>query len=92
MWAILTQLCNYFAALWSTRLSYRVSSPTTAISPQGFKIIPADEKLEEEKWDFYKPELSYPVRIEEIFQSRYQVLGKLGYGAHSTVWMCRDMT
>lgn len=25
------------------------------------------------------------------FQSRYQVLGKLGYGSRSTAWLCRDL-
>ncbi|KAI9806285.1 MAG: hypothetical protein M1825_006400 [Sarcosagium campestre] len=33
----------------------------------------------------------YPVRIGEVFQSRYQVLGKLGYGSRSTAWLCCDL-
>ncbi|KAI1999914.1 hypothetical protein LOZ67_003319 [Ophidiomyces ophidiicola] len=33
----------------------------------------------------------YPVRIGEVFNERYQVVGKLGYGATSTVWLARDM-
>ena len=35
--------------------------------------------------------LFYPVRIGEVFQKRYEVLRKMGYGANSTVWMCRDL-
>ena len=27
----------------------------------------------------------------EVFQSRYQVVGKLGYGGYSTAWLCRDL-
>jgi hypothetical protein len=37
------------------------------------------------------PDLFYPVRIGEIFDSRYKVVGKLGYGAYSTVWLCRNV-
>ena len=58
----------------------------------GFKVISDAEKLEEENWDWYKPGLFYPMRIGEVFQSRYQVLGKLGYGSRSTAWLCRDLT
>ncbi|CZT51451.1 related to protein kinase [Rhynchosporium secalis] len=35
--------------------------------------------------------LYYPVRLGEVFKSRYEVLSKLGYGANSTVWFCRDL-
>jgi len=47
--------------------------------------------LEEENWDLYSPEGFYPLHIGETLRSRYQVLGKLGYGAHSTAWLCRDL-
>lgn len=33
----------------------------------------------------------YPARIGEIIKERYQVVGKLGFGASSTVWLARDM-
>ena len=33
----------------------------------------------------------YPVCIGEVFEDRYQVLGKLGFGSNSTVWFCRDL-
>ncbi|KAI0532658.1 hypothetical protein GGR58DRAFT_159396 [Xylaria digitata] len=33
----------------------------------------------------------YPVWIGEVFANRYQVVGKLGFGAHSTVWLARDL-
>ena len=54
----------------------------------GFKVIGDAEKLEEENSDWYKPGLFYPVRIGEVFQSGYKVLGKLGYGSGSTAWLC----
>ncbi|PYH83740.1 kinase-like protein [Aspergillus uvarum CBS 121591] len=45
---------------------------------------------EEERLPFYKPQQFYPVHIGETLNTRYQVVGKLGYGSYSTVWLCRD--
>ncbi|PYH39103.1 kinase domain protein [Aspergillus neoniger CBS 115656] len=50
----------------------------------------ANELLEEEKLPFYKPDQFYPVHIGELLKSRYRVLGKLGYGSYSTVWLCHE--
>ena len=47
--------------------------------------------LEEESFPWYGQEIFYPVRIGEVFKSRYQVIGKLGYGSVSTAWLCRDL-
>jgi len=47
--------------------------------------------FEEEQLPCYKPDQFYPVRIGETLDSKYKVLGKLGYGAYSTVWLCRSM-
>ncbi|XP_054640055.1 SRSF protein kinase 2-like isoform X2 [Dunckerocampus dactyliophorus] len=33
----------------------------------------------------------YPVEVGEIFEDRYQVVRKLGWGHFSTVWLCWDM-
>jgi serine/threonine-protein kinase SRPK3 len=33
----------------------------------------------------------YPTRIDEVLSSRYQVVGKLGFGYSSTVWLARDL-
>ncbi|TFK89729.1 kinase-like protein [Polyporus arcularius HHB13444] len=49
------------------------------------------ELIEEERVPWYDPKDFYPIRIGEVFQSRYQVVGKLGYGGYSTVWLCRDL-
>jgi hypothetical protein len=46
--------------------------------------------MEEEKLPFYKVEQFYPVHIGELLHSRYKLLGKLGYGSYSTVWLCHD--
>lgn len=47
--------------------------------------------LEEEQVRGFKPEHYYPVRIGERLNDRYSVIGKLGYGSASTVWLCRDL-
>ncbi|KAI6896852.1 hypothetical protein D0869_09670 [Hortaea werneckii] len=49
-----------------------------------------DRKIEEETVPNYDSSRYYPVEIRDIFQDRYEVLGKLGYGATSTTWFCRD--
>ncbi|PLB47751.1 kinase-like protein [Aspergillus steynii IBT 23096] len=33
----------------------------------------------------------YPTRIGEVIKERYQVIGKLGFGFTSTVWLARDL-
>lgn len=48
------------------------------------------QPFEEERLPWYRPDQFYPVRIGETMASKYQVIGKLGYGAHSTTWLCRD--
>lgn len=32
----------------------------------------------------------HPVRLGEVYGSKYQVLRKLGYGQYSTVWLVKD--
>ncbi|CAE7650135.1 SRPK1 [Symbiodinium pilosum] len=34
----------------------------------------------------------HPVHIGEIYNGRYHVLAKLGWGHFSTVWLCQDLT
>lgn len=49
-----------------------------------------DVPLEEETLPGYVAHEFYPAKIGAIIDSRYTILGKLGYGANSTVWLCRD--
>ncbi|OAL34925.1 hypothetical protein AYO20_05886 [Fonsecaea nubica] len=57
----------------------------------GFVTLPKHEKFEEERLIGYKAEKFYPVRLGEVFEARYQVVAKLGFGTASTVWLCRDL-
>ncbi|KND89237.1 Serine/threonine-protein kinase SRPK [Tolypocladium ophioglossoides CBS 100239] len=49
------------------------------------------QPFEEERLPWYTPDQFYPVRIGEVLDSKYKVVGKLGYGAYSTAWLCRSI-
>jgi hypothetical protein len=51
-----------------------------------------DKPFEEERLPDYEPEQFYPVNVGDTINSRYDVIGKLGFGANSTVWFCRDLS
>lgn len=65
--------------------------PPHTFPSSGFEIIDPSLPIEEETLSFYDPHMFYPVRIGEVFQTRYQVITKLGWGAHSTIWLCHDL-
>ncbi|OBT61692.1 CMGC/SRPK protein kinase [Pseudogymnoascus sp. 23342-1-I1] len=55
--------------------------------------ITATNAIEEETYDDYVAEEFYPARIGEVIKSsgeEYEIIGKLGFGRHSTVWLCRE--
>lgn len=69
----------------------RNPSPFRNVRSSGFLALDHTKKIEEERMPAYDRDLYYPVQIGDIFQSRYQVISKLGFGANSTVWLCRDV-
>lgn len=46
----------------------------------GYPILDSAKKIEEERMSAYKRGLYYPVKLGDVFQSRYQVISKLGFG------------
>ncbi|KAI0654569.1 kinase-like domain-containing protein [Cubamyces menziesii] len=62
--------------------------PLSTVNPS---IINSNIPIEEERLPWYDSRDFYPVRVGQVFKSRYQVVGKLGYGGYSTVWLCRDL-
>lgn len=72
------------------RLRRTLEQPRDFANPN-FVRLPADQKIEEETFPDYFPARYYPVVIGEVFVDRYQVVGKLGFGAYSTVWLARDL-
>ncbi|EPQ57710.1 kinase-like protein [Gloeophyllum trabeum ATCC 11539] len=73
---------------WARRLSTML--PPRAPSLRGRPLLEATKKVEEENFPWYDENAYYPVRIGQVFESRYQVLTKLGYGTSATVWLARD--
>lgn len=57
-----------------------------------FVRIPPTHLVEEETTPDYVASRYYPTRIGQVLQNRYQVVGKLGFGVTSTVWLARDLT
>ncbi|XP_019565253.3 SRSF protein kinase 1-like [Aedes albopictus] len=54
-----------------------------------FPEKPEEERQEspnDYRWGGY-----HPVQPGDVFQERYQVIRKLGWGYFSTVWLCRDL-
>lgn len=74
---------------WIRNRSYSASLPRRRLTSNA-KVFRQDRSIEEETLPEYDAEEFYPVHIGDVFHEKYQVLGKLGYGANSTVWLCRD--
>ena len=77
-------------AVWRNALRRKssLSRKTTDISSI---ILPPEVLMEEETLPHYKAEQYYPVKIGDVYGARYEVAGKIGYGAYSTSWLCRDL-
>ena len=56
-----------------------------------FPRIPSSQRVEEETLPDYVASRYYPANVGEVLRDRYQVVGKLGYGTSSTVWLARDL-
>ncbi|KAG7100671.1 Serine/threonine-protein kinase SRPK like [Verticillium longisporum] len=56
-----------------------------------FIRIPPGERVEEELFKDYEASRYYPAIIGQVIKDRYQIVGKLGFGASSTVWLARDL-
>ena len=59
-------------------------------SNSNFKTLPSHLKVEEETHDALSKGKYYPIRIGDVIVNKYQVVGKLGYGIGSTVWLANE--
>ncbi|KAL1876455.1 hypothetical protein Daus18300_002699 [Diaporthe australafricana] len=57
----------------------------------GWETVSETQPLEEEQVDEFKNGQFFPVHIGDVYESKYQVLGKLGFGSTSTVWLARNL-
>ncbi|KAF2630288.1 hypothetical protein BU25DRAFT_484242 [Macroventuria anomochaeta] len=64
----------------------RAPWPELKFPTTGFEAISDEYFLEEESLDHFQCGMFYSANIGETFDSRYQVVGKLGYGATSTIY------
>ncbi|KAK4174703.1 hypothetical protein QBC36DRAFT_191655, partial [Triangularia setosa] len=62
-----------------------------AVPATGFNVIPPNAIVEEEQFDEFQAGYYYPVAIGQVFDSKFQVLGKLGFGTMSTVQLARNL-
>ncbi len=76
---------------WAKSSLWRPLSPPIHFPTDGFQVIAESVMLEEEHFEDFEAGLYYPMTIGEVLASRYQVIGKLGFGSTSTVWLARDM-
>ncbi|OLN81064.1 Serine/threonine-protein kinase SRPK [Colletotrichum chlorophyti] len=73
-------------------MAERAASPPRQLShAEPEEVYSEDVRLEEEAFSWYEADKWYPVEIGQVFESRYQVLLKLGFGSASTAWLCRDL-
>ncbi|KAM0664877.1 hypothetical protein MY8738_008261 [Beauveria namnaoensis] len=76
---------------WAQHLTRKTPLQPLRFPTTGFDIIPDLALLEEEQLDEFKEDKYFPVQIGHVYASKYQVLGKLGFGSTSTVWLARDL-
>ena len=62
---------------WAKSAVKRAPSPPRQYSKVKFPLINPAEKVEEEN---FRIERYYPARIGDVLSSRYQIVGKLGFG------------
>jgi len=63
----------------------------SAGSLDGEEILGSDDDEQENPKD-YKKGGYHPVKVGDLYNNRYHVIRKLGWGHFSTVWLCWDLT
>uniref|UniRef100_A0A672RBN7 non-specific serine/threonine protein kinase n=1 Tax=Sinocyclocheilus grahami TaxID=75366 RepID=A0A672RBN7_SINGR len=67
-----------------------LSPPPPDFSPPPAELLGSDDEEQENPSDYCKGGY-YPVKIGDLFNGRYHVVRKLGWGHFSTVWLCWDL-
>ncbi|PMB71388.1 SRSF protein kinase 3 [Beauveria bassiana] len=82
---------SFISRAWTRLGGFGAPLQPRIFANPNFVRIPADVQVEEEGLPDYLPARYYPMRIGEVLVDRYQVVGKLGFGRSSTVWLARDL-
>jgi hypothetical protein len=80
--------CLYLHAIKMSDLSPNDPSTHFAPPPQNPQ---SEQHKDEEGISRYEPGGFHPVRFHEIYDNQYMVIGKLGWGRYSTVWLVQDI-
>ncbi|XP_063064805.1 SRSF protein kinase 3 [Engraulis encrasicolus] len=67
-----------------------LSPPAPDFTPPPAELLGSDDEEQENPSDYCKGGY-YPVKIGDLFNGRYHVVRKLGWGHFSTVWLCWDL-
>ncbi|XP_026189220.1 SRSF protein kinase 3 isoform X2 [Mastacembelus armatus] len=67
-----------------------LSPPPPELTPPPAHLLGSDDEEQEDPSDYCKGGY-YPVKIGDLFNGRYHVVRKLGWGHFSTVWLCWDL-
>ncbi|OJD14491.1 hypothetical protein AJ78_05175 [Emergomyces pasteurianus Ep9510] len=93
------KMCNDVAAIsklptaWPLGESKPPSHPACPSFPHPaptLYYVVVSEELEDEKLPNYNPTNYHPAHLGQV-EGRYQIIGKLGYGVTSTLWLGRDL-
>lgn len=74
---------------WARRALRRALSPPLSFPASGFETVRPSEMLDEERFEQFKQGRYYPANIGDVIGSKCQIIGKLGFGGTSTVWLAR---
>ncbi|XP_023691620.2 uncharacterized protein srpk3 [Paramormyrops kingsleyae] len=70
--------------------SQALSPPPPEYTPPPPELLGSDDEEQEDPTDYCRGGY-YPVKIGDLFNGRYHVVRKLGWGHFSTVWLCWDL-
>ncbi|KAH8433712.1 uncharacterized protein LDX57_011346 [Aspergillus melleus] len=76
---------------WATKALRRAPSPPICFPTSGFETVRRSDVLEEERFEQFNQGQYYPANIGDVLSSRYQIIGKLGFGTTSTAWLAHDL-
>ena len=84
---------RWMASFWhfARRLVREPEPQLLRFSNSNFKTLPSHLKVEEEVHDALSKGRYYPMHIGDVIVNKYQVVGKLGYGLGSTVWLANEI-
>uniref|UniRef100_A0A3P9I8R5 non-specific serine/threonine protein kinase n=2 Tax=Oryzias TaxID=8089 RepID=A0A3P9I8R5_ORYLA len=70
--------------------AHQLSPPPPELTPPPIQLLGSDDEEQEDPSDYCRGGY-YPVKIGDLFNGRYHVVRKLGWGHFSTVWLCWDL-